>query len=123
MSSFTALEPNEESSSIESSLAPSTPLATLPSTTGLTSQDASARLALDGPNRIPTSRGTPLWREFVNQLIQFFSLMLWVAGFLSFFAGMPQLGIAIFVVILINATFAFSQEFRAERASEISYLD
>jgi magnesium-transporting ATPase (P-type) len=110
MSSFTALEPNEESSSIESSLAPSTPLATLPSTTGLTSQDASARLALDGPNRIPTSRGTPLWREFVNQLIQFFSLMLWVAGFLSFFAGMPQLGIAIFVVILINATFAFSQE-------------
>jgi magnesium-transporting ATPase (P-type) len=118
MSSFTALEPNEESSSIESSLAPSTPLATLPSTTGLTSQDASARLALDGPNRIPTSRGTPLWREFVNQLIQFFSLMLWVAGFLSFFAGMPQLGIAIFVVILINATFAFSQEFRAERASE-----
>jgi calcium-translocating P-type ATPase len=118
MSSFTPLELNVESSNTASSLAPSTPPATSPATVGLTSQDAADRLALDGPNRIPTSRSTPLWREFVNQLVQFFSLMLWVAGLLSFFAGMPQLGIAIFVVILINATFAFSQEFRAERASE-----
>jgi calcium-translocating P-type ATPase len=31
---------------------------------------------------------------------------------------MPQLGVAIFVVVLVNGTFAFAQEFRAERAAE-----
>jgi magnesium-transporting ATPase (P-type) len=31
---------------------------------------------------------------------------------------MPQLGIAIFIIIVINALFAFAQEYRAERAAE-----
>jgi len=44
--------------------------------------------------------------------------MLWIAGALAMLAGMAQLGIAIFVVILINGVFAFVQEYRAERASE-----
>jgi magnesium-transporting ATPase (P-type) len=44
--------------------------------------------------------------------------MLWVAGALAILAGMPQLGLAIFVVILLNGLFAFSQEYRAEKASE-----
>jgi calcium-translocating P-type ATPase len=43
--------------------------------------------------------------------------MLWVAGGLALVAGMPQLGIAIFIVIIVNAVFAFAQEFRAERAA------
>ncbi len=44
--------------------------------------------------------------------------MLWAAGILSFVAHMPQLGTAIFVVILVNGLFAFAQEYRAERAAE-----
>jgi magnesium-transporting ATPase (P-type) len=48
----------------------------------------------------------------------FFALMLWVAGGLAFVAGMPQLGVAIFVVIVVNGVFAFVQEQRAERAAE-----
>jgi len=44
--------------------------------------------------------------------------MLWVAGGLAILAGMPQLGLAIFVVIVVNAIFAFVQEHRAERASQ-----
>jgi len=44
--------------------------------------------------------------------------MLWVAGLLAILAGMPQLGFAIFVVILLNGLFAFLQEYRAERASD-----
>ena len=59
-----------------------------------------------------------MWRRFVNQLIHFFALLLWVAGILAFVAGLPELGIAIFLVILVNGTFAFAQEFRAERAAE-----
>ena len=44
--------------------------------------------------------------------------MLWVAGALALIAGMPQLGIAIFVVILVNGAFSFVQEERAEHAAE-----
>lgn len=33
-------------------------------------------------------------------------------------AGMPELGVAIFVVVIINGLFAFFQEYRAERAAE-----
>jgi magnesium-transporting ATPase (P-type) len=51
-------------------------------------------------------------------MVHFFALMLWVAGILAILAGMPQLGLAIFVVILLNGIFAFVQEYRAERASE-----
>jgi hypothetical protein len=40
----------------------------------------------------------------------FFALMLWVAGALAFIAGMPQLGAAIFVVVIVNGVFAFVQE-------------
>ncbi len=85
---------------------------------GLTSAEAAGRLAVDGPNRLPAGRVVPVWRRFASQLLHFFALMLWVAGALAFVAGMPQLGVAIFVVILVNGTFAFAQEFRAERAGE-----
>jgi magnesium-transporting ATPase (P-type) len=55
-------------------------------------------------------------RQFIDQLVHFFALMLWVAAGLAFVAGMPELGIAIIVVILVNAAFSFAQEYRAERA-------
>lgn len=58
------------------------------------------------------------WRKLVGQLTHFFALMLWVAGALAFVAGMPQLGVAIFVVILVNGVFAFVQEQRAEQAAQ-----
>ena len=44
--------------------------------------------------------------------------MLWIAGGLAMLAGMPQLGLAIFVVIVLNGVFAFVQEYRAEKAGE-----
>ncbi len=44
--------------------------------------------------------------------------MLWIAGGLAILAGMPQLGFAIFVVIVLNGLFAFIQEYRAEKAGE-----
>lgn len=56
--------------------------------------------------------------RFGDQLVHFFALMLWVAGVLAIVAGMLQLGIAIFAVVVINALFSFIQEHRAERATE-----
>ncbi len=86
--------------------------------TGLSSAEAAARLATDGPNRLPVTRATPAWRRFAAQLVHFFALLFWVAGALAFIAGLPQLGIAVFVVIVLNGAFAFVQEQRAEHASE-----
>jgi magnesium-transporting ATPase (P-type) len=51
-------------------------------------------------------------------LVHFFAILLWVAGVLAFVARMPELGVAIFVVVVINGLFAFAQEYRAERAAE-----
>jgi hypothetical protein len=31
-------------------------------------------------------------------------------------AGMPQLGVAIIIAIIVNGAFSFAQEYRAERA-------
>jgi magnesium-transporting ATPase (P-type) len=85
---------------------------------GLTSAAAAERLARDGPNVLPLGAPTPLWREVLQQLVHFFALMLWVAGALAFVAGLPQLGVAIFIVVLANGAFAFVQEHRATRAAE-----
>ena len=85
---------------------------------GLSSAEAARRLAADGPNRLPPPERPRPWRRLAGQLTHFFARMLWVAGGLAFLAGMPQLGVAIFVVIVVNGVFAFAQEQRAERAAE-----
>ena len=85
---------------------------------GLTSEAAAARLVQDGPNRLPAPVRRPAWRRFADQLLHFFALMLWVAGGLAFVAGLPALGVAIFVVIVLNAVFAFIQESRADHAAD-----
>ena len=85
---------------------------------GLTEEEASARLARDGPNQLPPPRRRPGILRFADQLVHFFALMLWVAGGLAIIAGLPQLGVAIFVVIVLNAVFSFVQESRADHAAE-----
>jgi magnesium-transporting ATPase (P-type) len=85
---------------------------------GLSSLEARSRLARDGPNELPPPRRPSALSRFTSQLVHFFALMLWVAGALAFVADLPQLGIAIFIVILVNAVFAFVQERRADRAAE-----
>ncbi|RVW08726.1 cation-transporting P-type ATPase [Prescottella agglutinans] len=89
-----------------------------PGAAGLTSQVAAARLREDGPNRLPAARPVPAWRKLTAELTHFFAIMLWVAAGLAAVAGMPQLAVAIVVVIVVNGVFAFVQEERAEKASE-----
>ena len=87
-------------------------------TTGLTDAEADRRHRADGPNRVPPPPPRPAWRRLLGELTHFFALMLWVAGALAVVAGMPQLGVAIFVVIVVNGLFAFAQEGRAEQAAQ-----
>ena len=85
---------------------------------GLTSAEAARRLVADGPNVLPPPPIVHPWRKLLGQFTHFFALMLWVAAVLAFVAGMPQLAVAIVVVIIVNGVFAFVQEQRAERAAE-----
>ncbi len=54
----------------------------------------------------------------MKELTHFFALLLWFAAVLAFVGGMPQLGIAVIAVVLLNAVFSFVQESRADRAAE-----
>jgi magnesium-transporting ATPase (P-type) len=85
---------------------------------GLTSEEAAVRLVRNGPNRLPAARRPGAAQRLFGKLVHFFAVMLWAAGVLAFVAGLPQLGAAIFVVIVVNAVFAFVQESRADRAAD-----
>lgn len=85
---------------------------------GLTAAEASARLESDGPNRLPLPRRVPAWKRVASEMVHFFALLFWVAGTLAFIAGLPQLGVAIIIVVVLNGLFAFVQEERAEHAAE-----
>jgi calcium-translocating P-type ATPase len=50
------------------------------------------------------------------QMTHFFAVMLWGASALALVAGLPQLAVAIAVVVVLNGIFAFVQENRADRA-------
>jgi magnesium-transporting ATPase (P-type) len=93
-------------------------LAAVAAPAGLTADEVAARLERDGRNVLPVPRGRSAWRDLAGQVTHFFALLLWVAGVLAFVAGMPQLGGAIIVVVVVNGLFAFAQEWRAERAAQ-----
>ena len=85
---------------------------------GLTTGEARRRRTADGPNALPTPRPPSPVLLLLGQLTHFFALMLWVAAGLAFVGGMPQLAVAIAVVVLVNGAFAFAQEYRADRAGQ-----
>lgn len=85
---------------------------------GITSAEAAERLRSSGANRLPVAPPVPSWRLMLNQVRHFFAIMLWVASALAFIGGLPQLAVAIVIVIIVNAAFAFVQEHRAERSAE-----
>lgn len=87
-------------------------------TPGLTTEQARARLARDGANLMPEPPRQGLWRQFVAQLTHLLALLLWVAALFALLAGMPELSVAIVVIVLLNAVFAFWQEYRADRSTQ-----
>ena len=57
-------------------------------------------------------------RELARQLTHPLALLLWLAAVLSFAVGSLTVGIAVILVIVLNAAFAFVQELQAEKAVE-----
>lgn len=93
-------------------------LAPTAASAGLSAAEAATRLQRDGPNELPTPRPPSRSKQLTAELTHFFALLLWAAGLLAIVAGMASLGIAIFVVVVVNGLFAFAQETRAEHAAE-----
>src|SRR3990172_8109712 len=98
-------------------------LQTAPS--GLTEDEAAARLRSFGLNEIRETRGPPLLYTFTKHLTNLFALLLWTAAIIAFIGealkpgeGFLVLGLAITSVIFINGGFAFYQEYSAGKAFE-----
>ncbi len=90
---------------------------------GLSPEEARQRLIQFGANRLTEPDRYTLLRGLTRHFTHFLALLLWIASGLAFAAdfmkpgeGMATLGWAILGVIVINAVFAFFQEYKAERA-------
>ena len=85
---------------------------------GLSTREAQRRLAQYGPNELRHRGG---WRwpgELARQLTHPLALLLWLAAGLSLAVGSQTVAIAVLLVIVLNAAFAFIQELQAGRAVE-----
>ncbi len=101
------------------SLAPSAAIEALESgSAGLSSAQVDERLKLYGLNTIQKLAKKSLLKTFFANFVHLMAWLLWVAGVLAFVAGMPQLGIAVWMVNVINGCFSFWQEFQAGKATE-----
>lgn len=85
---------------------------------GLTGREAARRLEASGPNELVRTRGRSWALELGRQLVHPLALLLWLAAALAWVGGTTPLAIAIALVVLLNAGFAFAQERHAERAVE-----
>src|SRR5690349_7953743 len=85
---------------------------------GLSQSEAAARLEKYGRNTIREAPSKPFYRKVLANFVHLMAILLWVGGAMAFVAQMPQLGIAVWLVVLINGAFSAWQEYKAEQATE-----
>jgi len=83
---------------------------------GLSSAEAARRLDSHGPNKLAeTKKASPL-AMFLGQFVNPLLIILLVGAAISGYTGHWVDAIAIFVIVLINASISFLQEFKAEQS-------
>ena len=92
---------------------------------GLTAFQVTRRRQEFGPNVLEGEEKKNYLLAYLKEYVQFFAILLEVAAVLSFIAdhyapgqGNDILGYAILGAVIINATFTFWQEYRADKAME-----
>jgi len=85
---------------------------------GLSSAQVQDRLAEYGENRLQEHDGISPWSILVNQLRNIITLLLLAATAISLLLGDYVEAVAIVAVIILNATFGFVTEYKAEQAME-----
>jgi P-type Ca2+ transporter type 2C len=89
------------------------------SVNGLSSDEASIRLAKYGFNRLEEKKKKPAWVIFLAQFKDFMIIILAVAAIVSGIIGDITDTAIILVIVVLNAVIGFVQEYRAERAMEL----
>ncbi len=85
-------------------------------TRGLTATDAAQRLAAHGPNRLAERPPRPAWLKFLDQFKSLLVIILLGAAVLAGAIGDLKDAVVICIVVLLNASLGFFQEYRAEAA-------
>lgn len=88
------------------------------SRTGLTKDEVSRRQAHDGPNVLKQIKGASWLTKFTQNFTSMMAILLWVAGAIAFVAQLEELGIAIWLVNIINGLFSFWQEYQAGKETD-----
>ncbi|MBI4988572.1 MAG: cation-translocating P-type ATPase [Rhodocyclales bacterium] len=83
---------------------------------GLSADEAAGRLSRHGPNALPEGRARSAIRMLLDQFADFMILVLIAAAIVSGIVGEPADTLAIVVIVLLNASIGFAQEWRAQRA-------
>jgi len=89
---------------------------------GLSTEEANKRLNKFGKNILVTKKKNSIIINYLKQFINFFAILLIIGSILSFFAdylypgeGNLYIGIALLIVVFLNATFTFVQEYQSEK--------
>lgn len=85
---------------------------------GLTIEEARYRLQKYGRNAIKTKPRSPLLYQFASQFANLFAILLIVAAILAYVGRLPELAIAIAIIVVVNGVIGFSQEYAASRIAE-----
>ncbi|QYN56271.1 cation-transporting P-type ATPase [Lactobacillus panisapium] len=88
------------------------------SSEGLSSEEAARRLQKYGSNEIKKSQEESEWKAFFKNFISTMAILLWISGAIAMLSGTVELGIAIWLVNIINGLFSFWQERAAKRATD-----
>ena len=78
--------------------------------TGLTQKEADDRLEKYGENVITREKQQSQLLIFLKNFTSVMAILLWVSGFVAILSGTLELGIAIWLVNIINGVFSYWQE-------------
>ena len=85
---------------------------------GLNQSQVAERQKKFGKNLIEEKKKKSVILIFLGNFIHLMAILLWIGGAVAFLAGMPQLGVAVWLVNVINGVFSFWQEHRAGKATD-----
>ncbi len=87
-----------------------------PAETGLSTEEAAARLVSHGPNQLEEAPQTTFWEMLWDQLNNFIVILLLIAAVISALLGDWFEASAIMAIVILNAALGVIQERRAEEA-------
>jgi Ca2+-transporting ATPase len=84
--------------------------------TGLSSTEAAARLAKDGPNALAAEASAPGWKRFLAQYKSYMQVILVGAAIASILIGEISTGLVVLLITALNALGGLRQQGKAESA-------